>query len=157
MKFWEWFKKYSTPKQDEEQEAFSQASCEPDIIAELDLIDRQYILKEVFVDLCQDANTDEQSDYPGVMLVKTEDAADDRIIDWSTGPKRLRDGAVHFYSCRNSLKDGMVFSIAFTDARCISMEEKIIQGKKGIAHLTEICFSPRSILIGNERKTNTWK
>ena len=147
MKFWEWFKKYSTPKEKEEHDDFSQASCEPDIIAELDLIDRQYILKEVYIDLCQDANADEQSEYPGVMLVKTDDAADDRIIDWSTAPKRLR----------NSLKVGVVFSIAFTDARCISVEEKITQGKKGIAHLTEICFSPRSIFIGNERKTNTWK
>lgn len=157
MKFWDWFKKHSTPKEKEPQETFSQIYAEPDIIAELDLIDFQYILKEASVVLYQDTNFDEQSEHPGIIRAEMKEAADDMLVDWASGPKRLRDGAIHFYSCHDSLKVGMVFSIAFTDARCISLEEKATQREKETIRITKICFSPHSISIENERKTNLWR
>lgn len=157
MKFWEWLKKRGAPEKEEVQKNPSGTSAHPDIIAELDILDRQYILNRVSIDLCQDWANDGDKEYPGVFMVETDDTADDILIDWATGLAHLRNGAIHFYSCRDSMKEGMVFSIAFTEARCISLEEKEEQKKEQIFHCTQLCISPRSLLIRNEKITNTWK
>lgn len=160
MKFWEWLIKKEVPKEEEVQKIPSETSGYPDIIAELDILDRQYILSRVSIDLCQDSANDGYKDYSGVFTVETANSADDILVDWATGPAHLRNGALNFYSCRDSMKEGMVFSIVFTEARCVSLkekEEKEEKKKEQTFHCTQLCISPRSLLIGNEKTTNTWK
>lgn len=157
MKFWEWFKKKEMFKKEEVQTNSSELSGNPDIIAELDMLDSQYILSKVSIDLCQDLANDGFKEYAGIFTVETADVADNILIDWAASPIRLRNGALHFYSCRDSMKEGMVFSIVFTEARCVGLKEKEEKKKEQTFHRTQICISPRSLLIGNEKITNTWK
>lgn len=160
MKFWERFfgnKKKEIDEREGPESSPLDISGYPDIIAELDLVERQYILNEVSVNLCQDLMPDDEgsgNSYPGVINITMSEEADNLCVDWCTGPTRLHSGAVHFYSVRNSLKVGLIYSIVFTDARCVALQGEL---KGQTAARTELCISPRSILIGNEEWKNKWK
>lgn len=161
MKFWELFFK-DKKKEQSEREVSVVSSPDltgyPDIIAELDLGEHQYILNEVSVNLCQDLMSQEDESkqfYGGVINITMQHEADNTCVDWCAGPTRIHDGALHFYSVRNSIKVGMLYSIAFTDARCIILEGG--REEKAPTPLTKLCISPRSILIGSEEWKNKWK
>lgn len=163
MKFWELFFK-SKKKEQSTREVSEESSPDltgyPDLIAELDLGEHQYILNEVSVNLCQDlmSQGDEEESkqcYEGVINITMRQEADRMCVDWCAAPNRLHDGALHFYSVRNSLKLGMLYSIAFTDARCVILEGG--REEKAPTPLTRLCISPRSILIGSEEWKNKWK
>lgn len=161
MKFWDFFfgsKKKGQEERDESEKSPLDLSGYPDIIAELDLAERQYILNEVSLNLCQDSiQEDEESEhsYTGIINITMEEEADNMCVDWCAGPMRLHSGALHFYSVRNSLKVGLIYSIVFTDARCVTLQEER-EGQEA-APRTQLCISPHSILIGNEAWNNKWK
>lgn len=161
MKFWELFFK-SNRKEQSEREVSEESSPDlsgyPDIIAELDLGGHQYIVNEVSINLCQDLMSQEDESeqfYGGVINITMQQEADNTCVDWCAAPTRLNDGALHFYSVRNSMKVGMLYSIAFMDARCVSLEGG--REEKTPTPLTKLCISPRSILIGSEEWKNKWK
>ena len=156
MRFWEWFTNLYLADRREEKESNDEVlPVYPDMIVELEVADRQYIIDEFKISFYRNIDKADPNDIMrrGTIMIEMNGAPDTLCMNWSVSSLRRYDGALFFYSCKDCLKTGMTYSIVFTGASCVGLERH----REGATESTRMYIAPESVLIGNEKWDSYWK